>query len=253
MLFCLAVTGLMLLHGFWPMNRMKLSLDRFGSSLPASPVPIPPPMPKPNARDKAFKEVLGSPIVPDASLATIVIPESVLLPGRAISSENGNGLETPQPASSRSFHTWKANQYASESFSLYRISTLPVGLSLSSSKNAWRSSERRPWCRATLSMYLRSANCASADSSWAWANPVLAAMSSSLNCCNCLACFLFMRSPRMSAAEPETTVRAISNIVAQSAIDFDISTDIEKRSGRLVEKTRMLVGGSGGWARLSRH
>lgn len=98
-----------------------------------------------------------------------------------------------------------ASSYASSSFGANQISALAFGFPRNAATNAlWSTIIRGPRAVFTSSMYFRNVNCASAFSFCAFSRSVLAEVKSSLNLRNCSACFSFMRSPRISAAEPET-------------------------------------------------
>jgi hypothetical protein len=144
----------------------------------------------------------------------------------------GMGSGISHPAEIKADHKVPVNRNVSGLPSWYSIIAFPRG-AFFNSDTMMPTGTPRGSC-----LFFTSSNCISAFAarSCCMASPLL-------NSRNCSACFSFMRSPRMSAAEPETTVRAMNIIVPQSAIAFHVSTGIENPLRRVVEKTRLLVGG----------
>jgi len=86
-------------------------------------------------------------------------------------------------------------------------------------------------CRLVSTCFFTKSNCLSASAarvSWIL-SPVLAAVRPWLKCSQLLGLFvIYAVAQNECRLEPETTVKAMKNIVAQSAIAFHVSIDIEK-------------------------
>lgn len=223
----LALGGLVFVYSLGPIKIRTVSSGRSSSGTPPGWYPH-----SCNAFQSAPIDVWGSLIPSRLFLFPVRIMSAKAVDLEFMIEGTGVGVGTFHPAVIKNHCKVWANKAISGLPSWYCMIAVLGGAPLIAARNLSIGTPRGS-C-----LFFTSTNCFSASAARS-----CCVARSLLNLRNCSAYFSFIPSPRMSAAEPETTVSAMSTIVAQSAIDFHVSADIENPFKKAVEKTRMLVGG----------